>query len=313
MGGFSGKSEREVSVPAARAADPLQVIGESGRDGAKDHGREVADVDAHLEGRRGREQVHAPGRAKRPEVHLNVVAFFGRDERGVLFGMDAHRVGVVVPGGELLVCFFEPSLAARGEAGHLAPKLFGGAVGREIALTAAAAAPEAHSVPHFPVLQRHHPGRDRFRGPLSFDSSQQPRLLETAESVLQDVLCVEQRIKRREDFLSPALEPGFIGIHRGDVEFVRPVRIQGHRVRGPVAFAECGEHAAHVEGRVVALFALFKAPEVLFNGRKSYFGESLRVESSRELEAAKQPCKEIRSRALEFRGVLSPSDVVPLG
>ena len=50
-----------VAVPPPRAAGALQVVHRSRGDGAHDHGGEVADVHAKLQGRRGGEQVRLPG------------------------------------------------------------------------------------------------------------------------------------------------------------------------------------------------------------------------------------------------------------
>ena len=55
-----GGGER-VSVAAPGAADPLEIGGLGRGHGAKQHGRQVADVHPHLERGRGREQVFIPG------------------------------------------------------------------------------------------------------------------------------------------------------------------------------------------------------------------------------------------------------------
>ena len=60
-GGIGDGEHRRVAVPAAGAADALDEIGLVGRNAAQHHAGQGADVDAHLQGRRRREQVLVPG------------------------------------------------------------------------------------------------------------------------------------------------------------------------------------------------------------------------------------------------------------
>ena len=60
-GGIGDGEHRRVAVPAPGAADALDETGLVGRNAPQHHAGQGADVDAHLQGRRRREQVLVPG------------------------------------------------------------------------------------------------------------------------------------------------------------------------------------------------------------------------------------------------------------
>ena len=95
-----GDGDRErVAVAAARAADALEVVGLGGRDRGEEDRREVADVDAHLERRRAREEVGGPGAVVADESLLQGLAVVALQEARVLAGDDAVEVAVGVEAG----------------------------------------------------------------------------------------------------------------------------------------------------------------------------------------------------------------------
>ena len=85
-----------VAGLAPGAAHALEVAGDGLRDGGEQHGGEVADVDAHLEGGGGDEDVRGAGRLGAVlEARLVGEAVLGGQQGGVLAGDDAAHVALV--------------------------------------------------------------------------------------------------------------------------------------------------------------------------------------------------------------------------
>ena len=91
--GHVGQGERRAAA-AARAADPLHVGGDRGRQGAEHDGGQVPDVDAHLQGGGGHQDIGVARRLLGAlEPVLDPGALVGGEQRGVLVGVDAARMG----------------------------------------------------------------------------------------------------------------------------------------------------------------------------------------------------------------------------
>ena len=94
--GHVGQGERRAAA-AARAADPLHVGGDRRRQGAEHDGGQVPDVDTHLQGGGGHEDIgvarHLLGAL---EPGLDSGALVGVEQRGVLVGVDPAHVGAGV-------------------------------------------------------------------------------------------------------------------------------------------------------------------------------------------------------------------------
>ena len=85
-----------VAVAAASPADALQVVGRLRRNGGKQHGGEIADVDAHLQGGGGREQVGIAAVFTADELGFEPLAIGPLQQTGVLAGHDAVHLAAAV-------------------------------------------------------------------------------------------------------------------------------------------------------------------------------------------------------------------------
>src|SRR5699024_2484469 len=85
-----------VAGLSARATHALEVAGDGARDGGEQHGGEVADVDTHLEGGGGDQDVRGAGLLLAVlEARLVGEAVLGGQQGGVLAGDDAAHVALV--------------------------------------------------------------------------------------------------------------------------------------------------------------------------------------------------------------------------
>ena len=85
-----------IAVAAASPADALQVVGRLRRHGGKQHGGEIADVDAHLQGGGGREQVGITAVFAADELGFEPLAIGPLQQTGVLAGHDAVHLAAAV-------------------------------------------------------------------------------------------------------------------------------------------------------------------------------------------------------------------------
>ena len=119
---------QRVPVAPSRAAGALNVAHRRRGDGAHDHGGEIADVDAKLQGRRGGQQVRLPGLDVRSgEALLEMIAVGPGHERGVLGGHDAADLRLPVqapgPGGTAGIMLDVSVLRREIEAGNTVPEV----------------------------------------------------------------------------------------------------------------------------------------------------------------------------------------------
>ena len=87
---------KELPVLRPGAADPLQVVRGPSAAPSTATCRQVADVDAHLQGRRGRQQVHGVGLPCSLKAFSTASALFPRQKPRVLLGKDALDVTLLV-------------------------------------------------------------------------------------------------------------------------------------------------------------------------------------------------------------------------
>jgi hypothetical protein len=93
-GAVDDRSHQGIAIASAGPADALQVVGGLWRHRAEQHSGEIADVDAHLQGGGGREQVGVAARAVVDELVLKPLAVFAGEQTGVLAGDDpVHQAG----------------------------------------------------------------------------------------------------------------------------------------------------------------------------------------------------------------------------
>ena len=180
------------AMTAPRPPGPLPVVGRQWGDVPHEHGVELADVDAELQGRRAHQAVD---RVRRPlEQVLQPLAFGLGDHGGVLLGAQ-HRVGAVEKLEVVVVLVFPYPLQ-----NAVAPPS-GTAVVRQVAGGGAAAAPAAvhasvriqpqpvrvHLVDAMHVRQR------TASGALEPHRHQQPLVDQEVEQALQERLDVLRR------------------------------------------------------------------------------------------------------------------------
>ena len=91
--GHVGQGERRAAA-AACAAHPLHVGRDGGRQGTEHDGGQVPDVDTHLQGGGGHEDVGVPGHLRGAlEPGLDLGTLLGIEQGGVLVGVDPAHVG----------------------------------------------------------------------------------------------------------------------------------------------------------------------------------------------------------------------------
>ena len=136
LAGHVGQGERRPAA-AARPADPLHVGGDRGRQGAEHDGGQVPDVDAHLQGGGGHQDIGVARRLLGAlEPVLDPGALVGGEQRGVLVGVDAAHMG---PGVHAAVEALRRALpgpeaarAADGRAGGVVELVHGGGRGGQL-------------------------------------------------------------------------------------------------------------------------------------------------------------------------------------
>ena len=99
MGGAGDQGAHQgIAIAAAGAADALQVVGRLRRHGGEQHGGEIADVDAHLQGGGGREQVRVAAVLTADELGFQSLAIAAFQQAGVFAGHDAvHFAALIEP------------------------------------------------------------------------------------------------------------------------------------------------------------------------------------------------------------------------